>query len=271
VSDLGLALRQVRFTNKAFWRNPASAFFTFAFPLMFLVIFTSLLGNGTTTFKVPPYTPAYTVHMKNSTYYVVAMAAFGVITATYTNIAMSVTFQRDAGILKRVRGTPLPAWGYLFGRVVHAVIVAAILVAVTMAFGKISYGAQLPTGKALLQFLVAFLVGALSFTALALAITAVIPNADAAPPIVNATVLPLLFLSGIFIPLTPSAPAWIRAIANFFPVKHFFDAIQGGFLSGIPNAGNVFPFKWTDILVIAIWGVVGLVLAIRFFSWEPRK
>jgi ABC-2 type transport system permease protein len=91
VSDLGLTLRQVRFTNKAFWRNPASAFFTFAFPLMFLVIFTSLLGSGTTT--VAPG-----IEITQSTYYVASMAAFAVITACYTNVAISVTFNRDAGI-----------------------------------------------------------------------------------------------------------------------------------------------------------------------------
>ncbi len=106
MSDVALALRQVRYTNKAFWRNPASAFFTFAFPLMFLVIFTSLLGSG--TIEVAPG-----VVIKQSTYYVAAMSAFAVITACYTNIAISVVFQRDAGILKRTRGRPCragPTW-----------------------------------------------------------------------------------------------------------------------------------------------------------------
>jgi len=189
VSSAALAVRQVRFTNKAFWRNPASAFFTFAFPLMFLVIFTALLGSGTSDFGRAPFV----VHIKDATYYVVAMGAFGVISATYTNIAMSVTFQRDAGVLKRVRGTPLPSWAYLFGRVLHAMIVAAILVVITMLFGKV------------------------------------------------------------------------------FPVKPFMDAIIGGYLSDVPNADRVFPFHGTDLLVIAGWGVVGLVLAARFFSWEPRR
>ena len=101
----GLTLRQVRFTNKSFWRNPASAFFTFAFPLMFLVIFTALLGGGEIRIKG--------TDLKQTTYYVVAMATFGVISACFTNIAISVCFNRDAGILKRTRGTPLPGWSYL--------------------------------------------------------------------------------------------------------------------------------------------------------------
>jgi ABC-2 type transport system permease protein len=258
VSDLGLTFRQVRFTNKAFWRNPASAFFTFAFPLMFLVIFTSLLGSGTT--EVAPG-----IFIKQSTYYVASMAAFAVITACYTNVAISVTFNRDAGILKRTRGTPLPAWAYLAARVIHAFIVSLILVAITVAFGAVFYRANIPSGVQLLQFLVVLGVGAMSFAALGLALTSIIPNADASPAIVNATILPLLFVSGTFIPITPDAPAWIRGVGRIFPVKHFTDAMLAGFY------GKPFTFEWTDVLVIAVWGLAGLALAARFFSWEPRK
>ena len=272
MSGFKLAVRQVGFTNKAFWRNPASAFFTFAFPLMFLVIFTSLLGNSTTQFA--------TTSIKNSTYYVVAMAAFGVISACYTNIAISVSFQRDSGVLKRTKGTPLPSWAYLFGRVVHATFVGAILVVLTLSFGRAFYNAALPTGLPLVEFLVTFAVGALSLAALALALTAIIPNADASPAIVNASILPLLFLSGIFIPLGDNAPAWIKVIGKVFPVKHFLDAMSHSFLGNltVPESKQfpttlvpAFHFSWWDLAIVAVWGLAGLVLAARFFSWEPRK
>jgi ABC-2 type transport system permease protein len=258
MSSPKLMLRQVGFTNKAFWRNPASAFFTFAFPLMFLVIFTALLGNNTTKYG--------TTEVKFSTIYVVAMAAFGVISACYTNIAISVSFQRDTGILKRTRGTPLPSWAYLTARVMHAMIVGGILVVITLAFGRLFYKASLPTGLPLLQFLVVFLVGSLSLSALALALTAAIPNADASPAIVNASILPLLFLSGVFIPLGSNPPQWIKIIGKVFPIKHFVDAMNGSFL-----AKYQFHFSWWDVLIVAAWGVAGLILAARFFSWEPRK
>ena len=155
VSVIVLTARQVRYTNKAFWRNPASAFFTFAFPLMFLVIFTALLGSGTV------HLAGRTV--KESTYYVAAMAAFAVISACYTNVAMTVTFQRDAGILKRVDGTPLPAAVYFAGRVLHALFVAILLVVITAAFGRLAYQASVPTGITLVHFLVMLVVGAGSF------------------------------------------------------------------------------------------------------------
>jgi ABC-2 type transport system permease protein len=255
VSAAGLTLRQVRFTNRAFWRNPASAFFTFAFPLMFLVIFTTLLGNGTVLIggKV----------VKLSTYYVAGMAAFSVVTACYTNIAISVTFQRDSGVLKRTRGTPLPGWVYLLGRVIHAVLISILLVVICAVFGKLAYGAQIPVGPTLVKCVIMLIVGAGTFCALGLAVTSIIPNADASPAVVNATVLPLMFLSGIFIRIGDDAPAWIKWVGRIFPVRHFAEGMGAGFLGT--------PFDWNDVLVVALWGLAGLLLAARYFSWEPRK
>ncbi|MGC9962715.1 MAG: ABC transporter permease [Acidimicrobiales bacterium] len=254
MSATRLTISQIRYVNKAFWRNPASAFFTFAFPLMFLVIFTSLLGHGEV------HVAGRVVHQ--STYYVAAMAAFAVITACYNNIAIGITFQRDSGILKRTNGTPLPAAIYFTARVVHALLVAVLLVAITVAFGSLVYNADVPTGAALLRFLAILLVGSASFSALGFAITAAIPNAEASAAIVNASILPLLFLSGIFIPLGDNSPAWILWIARIFPVRHFASGMQAGFLGT--------SFNWTDVLVVAAWGLGGLVIAIRFFRWEPR-
>ena len=255
MSAVALTLSQVRYTNKAFWRNPASAFFIFAFPLMFLVIFTALLGHGTIRVS-----PGRVVEI--STYYVAAMASFGVISACYTNIAISVSFQRDTGVLKRTNGTPLPSSAFLGARMLHALLVGILLVVITAGFGRLLYSASIPAGLTLLRFLVMLLVGAASFCALGFAITAVIPNADAAPAIVNASILPLLFLSGVFIPLGSNAPAWIVWIARIFPVWHFARGMQAGFLGTA--------FSWTDVVIVAAWGLAGLLASVRFFSWEPR-
>lgn len=249
-----LFVTQVGYVNKAFWRNPASAFFTFAFPLMFLVIFTSLLGD----FKVQ----LDGHNVKSATYYVAAMAAFSVITACYTNIAMNVIFQRDLGVLKRIRGTPIPSSLYLGARVVHGLLVGVLLVVITAVFGWGLYHAQIPSGATLVRFLVMLVVGAGTFAALGFAITSVVPNSDAAPAVVNASILPLLFLSGVFIPVGSNSPAWIQWIARVFPVSHFARGMEAGFLGT--------RFSWTDVLVVGLWGVGGLVLAVRHFTWEPR-
>jgi ABC-2 type transport system permease protein len=254
MSAATMTLTQVRYVNKAFWRNPASAFFTFAFPLMFLVIFTALLGNGDITVG------GRSVAL--STYYVAGMTSFAVITACYNNIAISLTFQRDLGVLKRTNGTPLPAAVYLTARVLHALFVSVLLVAITVAFGRLLYDAEVPVGADLARFLAALVVGAASFCALGFAVTAIIPNADAAAPIVNATILPVLFLSGIFIPIGDDAPAWLTWTARIFPVKHFADGIQAGFLGTT--------FHWYGVLIVAAWGLAAVLLAMRFFSWEPR-
>ena len=254
--DLKLALRQILYINQAFVRNPASAFFTLVFPLMFLVIFTVIFGSGTMRVSRD-----VTVHV--STFYVPAISAFSVITACYTNIAIGLTFARDSGALKRMRGSPMPAWAYMFARIVHAVLVASLLVVICAAFGAVFYQATLPTST-LPAFLLALVVGAATFCALGVAVTSVIPTSDAAPAIVNASVLPLMFISNVFIPLE-NPPAWIDIVAKIFPVRHFADALIGSFfqLNGSGLHAN-------DLLVLGAWGAGGLIVAVRLFDWEPR-
>ena len=248
--------RQVAYTNKAFWRNPASAFFTFAFPLMFLVIFTSIFGDVI----VHPVAG----RVDSSTFYIPAIVTFSVITACYTNIAISVTFLRDLGVLKRIHGTPMPAWSYLASRIVHAVLIAILLVAIVAVFGLVLYDAEIPA-RTFPAFVVTVMVGASVFCALGLAVTAIIPNADAAPAVVNALILPLLFISDVFIPIQ-DPNAWYVTVAKVFPVKHFSDAMLNAYFA--PRGTG---FQVRDLLIMGAWGLAGLVLAAKFFSWEPRR
>ena len=190
------------------------------------------------------------------------MAAFAVISACYTNIAMTVTFQRDAGVLKRIDGTPLPAGVYFAARVLHALLVAILLVVITAAFGRLAYHASIPSGTTLVRFLVMLVVGAGSFCALGSRSRRSSRTPTPSPAIVNATILPLLFLSGIFIPLGANAPSWIVWVSRIFPVRHFALGLQAGFLGT--------SFNWVDVGIVAAWGAAGLLIAIRRFSWEPR-
>ena len=253
-----LLLRQARFTNRAFWRNPAAAFFTFAFPLLFLVIFTTLFGgSGDLTINGNRVSVA--------TFYIPAISVFSVITACYTNVAVSLTFARDTGVLKRIRGTPLPDWAYLGGRILHAVFVGVLLVAICSIFGAILYDAQLP-GKSLPAFLLVLAIGSATFCALGMAVTTIVPNADASPAVVNGTILPLLFLSDVFIPLQ-SPPEWVEVIGNAFPVLHFSEAMQYAFFPPQGASG----VRGGDLYAIVAWGLFGLLIAVWKFSWEPRR
>lgn len=242
MSPLAQLGRQVAFTNRSFWRNPAAAFFTFAFPLMFLVIFNGIFGHP--EFFAP------------------GIAAFSVVTACYTNIAMQITIARDQGVLKRVRGTPLSPSIFMLGRVIHSALIGFLLVAIIAIFGKVFYGVDLPTAT-LPRFLMALTVGSLAFSAMGMAITSIIPNEDAAPAIVNATVLPLAFISDVFVP-TDEIPAWLQTLSNFFPLKHFQDTLDASFP---PES----VFRWSDVGIVLVWGVFGLIFAVRRFRWEPRR
>jgi ABC-2 type transport system permease protein len=254
MNSAALSLSQLRYVNKAYWRSPASAFFALVYPLMFLVIFTSIFRNSTVQFGGKS--------VNEATYYVPAMIVLAVITVCFNNIAVAVTFQRDSGVLKRINGTPLRSAPFFGARILHAVLVSVLLVVITAGFGHIFYSADIPTGATLLRMMVMLAVGAAAFCALGFAISSLIPNADAALPIVNAIILPLLFLSGIFIPLGNNPPAWMFWVGRVFPLKHFLAGTQASFLGS--------SFDWTDVLVVAGWGIAGLLFAIRFFRWEPR-
>ncbi len=254
MSELRLALRQVRYENRAFWRNPVAAFFTFAFPLLFMVIF-NVIFSGTGS-DVPGFRAA--------DFFTPAIIVFAVITATFTNLAMMVTIARDAGILKRVRGTPLSGWAYLLGRILHAVLVAFLLVVIVAAFGAIFYDVRFPWDR--LPALVLTLgVAAATFCAVGLALTGLIPNAEAAPAVTNGVIFPVLFISNVFIRMD-DPPAWMATISSLFPVRHFADAMA--FLYDPRTTGS--GLSGSDLAVMAAWGVAALLVAIRSFSWEPR-
>ena len=257
MSSLALALRQIRYESRSFWRNPAAAFFTVAFPLMFLIIFNLMFGEGTIE--------QFGEKVSMSNFYVPAIAAFSVITACYTNLAMNLTFARDEGILKRRRGTPIPTRVFLAGKVLHASLIAILLVTVVTVFGALFYDVQISAGK-LPALVVSVVVGAAAFSSLGLAIQGFVPNADAAPAVIQFSIFPLLFISDIFIP-SENAPSWVEPFADLFPIKHYSEAMMSAFSPFEPGSG----FEWVDLGVVALWGVAGLLIAARYFSWEPRR
>jgi len=255
MSGAALALHQFRFDQKTFWRNPASVFFTVMFPVMFLVIFDLVFGGGDTI---------QGLGVDVSTYYVPAIITLAVISATFQNLAMSVTIDREFGILKRGRGTPLPDWVFFAGRIGNSLVVSLVMLVLLAAIGRIAYGVEIPWERTP-AILVTLAVGAASFCCLGLALTAFIPSQSAAAPITNIAIFPLYFLSGVFIPQS-EIPDGVLHVADAFPVRHFFEAFFAAWEPATTGAA----FQWTDLAVVAAWGVVGFLIALRAFRWTPQ-
>jgi len=255
MTGMALVLHQFRYDQKVFWRNPASVFFTVMLPLIFLFIFATIFGNDTIEER----------GVKATTYYVPAIVSLAVISAACQSLAINLAQDREAGLLKRARGTPLPASVFVAGRVGNSLVISTVMVVLVAVIGRIVYGVSIPD-QTIPAVLLTLAVGAASFCCIGFALTAAIPSEDAAPPICLAILLPLYFISGVFIP-DSEIPSGVLDVANIFPVRHFFEAF---FVAWDPNTTGS-GIEWGDLAVVLAWGVAGLVAALLFFRWEPRR
>ena len=250
-----LALHQFRFDLRAFLRNRQSRFFTLVLPVLFLVIFASVFHRGTV--KVAGGS------IGTSVYYVPGIITLAIIAAAFVNLVISVTALRETGALKRRRAAPVPAAAIIAGRALTSVVVALVTTTVLLGMGWLLYGASVParTAPALALTVV---VGALAFCCLGFALASVIRNQDFAQPITQAAVLPLYFISGVFIAV-PALPHWLVDVAAFFPVRHLAAALLTAYNPHTSGAG----FAGGDLLVVVLWGAAGLAIALWRFSWVP--
>ena len=241
---------------RCFRRNIQSVFFTLILPVLFLVILASIFRNQTVT--VPGGT------MKESVYYVPAIIAFGLIAAAFSNLTVTVVRNRESGIYKRRRATPLPASAVIAARALVAVLTALAITVVLLAIGWAAYAAHIPSRTAP-AFALDIIVGAVVFCCLGFAVASLIGNVDAAQPVIQAIVLPLSFISGIFIPISV-LPAWLADIGKVFPVQHLTAALLAAYNPYATGSG----LRWGDLAVLAAWGAAGLIIAVRRFRWLPR-
>jgi ABC-2 type transport system permease protein len=254
LSAVGLVLHQFRYDQKTFWRNPASVFFTVMLPVIFLLIFATIFGNE----------EIEELGVKTTTYYVPGIITLAVVSATLVSLAISLTVDREKGILKRTRGTPIPTWTFMGGRIGNAFVVSSLSLVLLATLGRLVYDVEVPWER-LPAVVVTLALGAASFCCLGIALSAAIPSEDAAPPITNFVVLPLYFLSGVFIPET-EIPDGVLAVADVFPIRNFFEAFFAAWSPTATGAG----FEWGDLAIVAAWGIAGGLIALRTFRWSPR-
>jgi ABC-2 type transport system permease protein len=254
-----MGLHQARYDLRALLRNRQAQFFTLALPVMFLVIFASIFGGNGDTVKVPGG------RLDTSVAFVPGIMALGIIAAAFINLVISVTAQRETGVLKRRRATPVPAAALIAGRAVTAMLTALANVIVLLVVGWAAFSAHVPARTAGALALTV-IVGAAAFCCLGYAVASIIHDQDAAQPVVQAIMLPLYFISGVFIPAS-TLPKWLVHVAAVFPVRHLAAALLTAYNPHTHGTG----FAWTDLLIVAVWGVAGLAIAVRRFTWLPTS
>jgi ABC-2 type transport system permease protein len=242
----GLAWRQYRLERKMFWRNPSAAFFNFLLPLLFLGFIGAVLRGDRGSLQV----------------LVPGIAGMAVMSTTFNALAFNITGLRELGILKRVRGTPLPTSAYLAGIASSAITNTVLQIVIISVSGKVLFGLEWPRDFLSLWFFVS--LGVLCFASLGVALSHAIPNFDSAPAYVNAVFLPLIFISGVFYDAA-DAPRVIHDAAQALPLTHLIDGLSGAMVKG-QGVGH----HLVAVLVLGAWAAVGITLAIRGFSWESR-
>jgi ABC-2 type transport system permease protein len=244
VSTIALAWEQFRFERRMFWRNPSALFFNFSLPVIFLVLIASVFSLNESDLQI----------------LVPGIAGMAVMTTTFNALAFNLTFIREQGIIKRMRGTPLPSTAYFGGVLGNAVMNAVVQVAIIVVLGHVLYDVSWPQNW--LDLVVFTALGVLAFGALGVAFAQVIPNFDSAPAYVNAFFLPVLFISGAFYD-TKHLPSAIDAIARALPLKHVIDGLHAAIVTGSPIGHHM-----DAVGVLALWSVLGLFFAVRRFRFE---
>jgi ABC-2 type transport system permease protein len=244
---LALTWRQYRLERQMFWRNPSAAFFNFLLPLLFLAGGGAILhGNQHQLNKLVP-----------------AIAGMSVMSTTFTALAYNIVFLRERGVLKRIRGTPLPTGSYFGGVAANAVTNTALQIAIVVLAGRLFFGIGWPKDWG--ELIVFVVAGVVCLAALGVAFAHAIPNFESTPAYVNAVFLPVVFVS-FYAFDTTSAPGFVSTIADALPLKPLIDGLYGAMVSGSDLGSNL-----DALAVIGLWGAGGLWLAIRGFTWEQRR
>jgi ABC-2 type transport system permease protein len=242
-SFAALSWRQYRLERKMFWRNPSAAFFNFLLPLLLLVLLGAVLTKQSDRDVIVP-----------------GIAGMAVLATTFSALAYNMVFLREQGILKRVRGTPLPSGAYLLGIAGNAVMNTAVQVVLITLAGKAFYGIDWPPHVG--ELLLFVVIGVVCFASLGVALAHAIPTFEAATVYVNVIFLPVVLISID----VEHDPAFLKGVAEALPLAHLIDGLSAAMVTG-EGIGD----EWSALGVLVVWTVLGVALAIRGFSWEQRR
>src|SRR5437588_2040337 len=244
---IALSWRQYRLERRMFWRNPSAAFFNFMLPLLILAgAGAALSGNQHQLNRLVPM-----------------IAGMSVMSTTFTALAYNIVFLRERGVLKRIRGAPLPTRSYFGGVAANAVTNAALQIAIIVLASRILFGIGWPSDW--LELIVFVTLGVVCLASLGVAFAHVIPNFESTAAYVNAVFLPVVFVS-FYVFDSKGAPGFLRSIAGGLPLKPLIDGLSAGIVTGAGLSGTL-----DALAVIALWGAFGCYLAVHGFSWERGR
>lgn len=252
---LALLLHEALYDLKISARNPRARFFGFFFPIVLLVVFIGVFGNGHTTFD------GSRVSLK--VFYVPGILTMSIVTNAYASLVILVSGLREQGVLKRRRATPVPAVILIGGQALSTVVMTAVAGAILLVISRLAYGVGM-TAPAILAVACTALVGTFAFACIGYAVSGMIGSQDAAQPIVQMTMLPLWFISGVFIPIE-NLSRGLKDVADVFPVQHLANSLH---LASV-NSSFAASISGTDIIVLAVWAAGAAAFAAWRFSWLP--
>jgi ABC-2 type transport system permease protein len=258
VTGLRTALHLTRFSVKDIRRNPRVLVFTLAFPVILLVLFDSIFAKEGDTATVPGGHD-----LSLDAYFVAGILAYTITLSCFSTLSISLVAQRESGQLKRLRGTPMPPWSFIAAQIARSIVLVAVMSFLLLVLGRVAFGVHI-RAESVAGLVVYIVVGAATMCALGIAVTAFMPNADAAGTIPPFTAVLLSFISGVFIPVD-QLPDWLAAIGRFFPLAHLATGLQTA-LS--PDASGI-GVTWRNLFVLAVWGLAGIFVAVRRFTWSP--
>jgi len=237
MNPLVLAARESGNVLRSFWRNRSAAFFTILLPVMFLMLFGAINRDGTV--QLTPGGP----EIGYTTFFAPGMLAMAIMAGTFVALVVGLTIMRDNGQLKRLRGTPLPPWAFFCGQVVSRLVLVVVAAVLVLGLGRLLFKVSLPpTAAGWATFALVALLGAATFTAIGVAFTRLVANADSAPALANAAYLPLLFLSGAWFPIS-GLPHWLATVADDFPLAPMLDGMRQALIFG-HGPGAIWPDMW---------------------------
>jgi ABC-2 type transport system permease protein len=243
-------VHQLRFEQKIFWRSREAAVFIFVFPLLLYALLGSVYGDEIDG------VPAVDVLLAG-------LFGYGAATTAFGGLAIVLVIRREAGVLKRLRSTPLPPRTYLGAVVLSTLVTFALQAVALLALGGVAFGASMPENS--LGFAGAVVLGVACFAGLGFGAAALIRSAEGVSAVVNVVILPMAFLSGSFGP-TADFPSVLQAIADVLPLTYFLDIVNGVYLDGESLFADP-----TALAVVLAWGAAGAVVALRRFGWMPRS